>query len=198
MACQQFVEFRCPSSQLGSRLDVPLVLERCLPRPQHLAERVPGQPEVPGDLLDRLSFDEVLALNPRNRLHDQHPLTTRFDSKWEACNGCPSGPTQGGPSQRPRRARRADANRMAHGECRRPSFRRVAQRRFQAEVRRLGIRSATPRPSTPAPLSPAKPCRPAARLSSALARSILRQLCWPAARGRFSVWRPAIRSTALS
>jgi hypothetical protein len=37
------------------------------------ADRVPGHPQVPGDLLDRLPFDKVLAPNPRNRLHDQHP-----------------------------------------------------------------------------------------------------------------------------
>jgi hypothetical protein len=29
----------------------------------------------------------VLATNPRNRLHDQHPSTPRFESKRKACNG---------------------------------------------------------------------------------------------------------------
>jgi hypothetical protein len=65
--------------------------EDSLPRPQHLADRVPGHPEVPGDLLDRLALDEVLAPNPCNRLHDQHCLTTRFESKREACGGYTSG-----------------------------------------------------------------------------------------------------------
>src|SRR6266481_2421974 len=81
IAFQQFVERSCPSTQLGSWLDVALVLERGLPRPQHLADRVPGHPEVPCDLLDRLALDEVLTPNPRNRLHDQHPPTTPFRIK---------------------------------------------------------------------------------------------------------------------
>jgi len=51
----------------------------------------PGHAEVPCDLLDCLAFDEVLAPNPRNRLYDQHPLTTRFESKREACDGHTSG-----------------------------------------------------------------------------------------------------------
>src|SRR5262249_52854271 len=42
---------------------------------QYPADRVPGDPEVPCDLLDCLAFDEVLAPNPRNCFHDQHPLT---------------------------------------------------------------------------------------------------------------------------
>ena len=71
--CQQFVEFCRPPPQLRPRLDVPLVLERCLPRPQHLADRVPGHLQVPGDLLDRLALEEMLAPNPANRLHCQHP-----------------------------------------------------------------------------------------------------------------------------
>ena len=91
VAFQQFVELSRPSPQLRPRLDGPLVLERRLTRPQYLANRVPGHPEVPGDLPDRLALDEVLAPNPRNRLHDQHSLTTRFESKREACNGHTSG-----------------------------------------------------------------------------------------------------------
>ena len=91
IAFQQFVEFSRPSSQLRSRLDRPLVLERRLSRPQYPPNRIPGHPEVPRDLLDRLAFDEVLPPNPCNRLHDQHSLTTRFESKREACNGYTSG-----------------------------------------------------------------------------------------------------------
>jgi hypothetical protein len=52
---------------------------------------IPGHLEIPSSLLDRLALDEVLASNPRNRLHDQHPLTTRFESKRVACNGLTSG-----------------------------------------------------------------------------------------------------------
>jgi hypothetical protein len=33
----------------------------------------------------------MLAPNPRNRLHDQHPLSARFEPKWAACNGHTSG-----------------------------------------------------------------------------------------------------------
>ena len=33
----------------------------------------------------------MLAPNPRNRLHDQHPPTTRFESKRVACNSHTSG-----------------------------------------------------------------------------------------------------------
>src|ERR1700731_3815922 len=43
------------------------------PRPQHLADGVPRHLQVTGNLLDRLALDEVLAPNPGNRLHDQHP-----------------------------------------------------------------------------------------------------------------------------
>src|SRR6266481_9721777 len=43
------------------------------PRPQHLPHRVPRHLQVAGDLLDRLALDEVLAPDPGNRLHDQHP-----------------------------------------------------------------------------------------------------------------------------
>src|SRR6516225_2214138 len=88
---QQLLEVGGPSPQLWPRLHLALVLERRLPRSQHLADRVPGHLEIPGNLLDRLALDEVLASNPRNRLHDQHPLTTRFESKRVACNGLTSG-----------------------------------------------------------------------------------------------------------
>ena len=91
IAGQQGIELGCPSSELRSGLDFSFVLERGLARPQHLADRVPGHLQVPGDLLDRLALDEVLAPYPRNRLHDQHPLTTRFESKREACYGHTSG-----------------------------------------------------------------------------------------------------------
>jgi hypothetical protein len=70
---QQPVELRCPPPQLWSWLHLPLVLEGGLSGPQHLPDRVPRHLQVAGDLLDRLALDEVLAPNPRNRLHDQHP-----------------------------------------------------------------------------------------------------------------------------
>src|SRR5215831_20824663 len=73
IAFQQFVERSCPSTQLWPWLDVALVLKRGLPRPQHLADRVPGHPKVPCNFTDRLALDEVLAPNPRNRLHHNIP-----------------------------------------------------------------------------------------------------------------------------
>ena len=91
IAGQQCVELFCPSPEFRSGLDFTLVFERRLARPQHFADRVSGHLQVPRDLLDRLALDEVLAPNPRNRFHDQHPLTTRFESKREACNGHTSG-----------------------------------------------------------------------------------------------------------
>lgn len=69
---QHPVELCCPSSQLWTRLNRTLILERCLARPQHLPHRVPRYLQVPGDLLDRLALDEMLAPYPGNRLHDQH------------------------------------------------------------------------------------------------------------------------------
>ena len=60
-----------------------------LTRPLQLLDKIsagrkPTPPEagadarlpLPRDLPDRLPLDEVLAPNPRNRLHDQHPPTT--------------------------------------------------------------------------------------------------------------------------
>src|SRR4051794_12851996 len=70
---QQPVKLYCPSSQLWPRLHLPLVLERGLSRPQNLPNRVPRHLQVTGDLLDRLALDEVLAPDPGNSLHDQHP-----------------------------------------------------------------------------------------------------------------------------
>jgi hypothetical protein len=91
VAGQQAVELRRPSPELRPWLDLALVLERCLPRAEHPPDRIARHPQVPRNLLDRLALDEVLAPNPRNCLHDQHPLTTRSGSKREACYGHTSG-----------------------------------------------------------------------------------------------------------
>jgi hypothetical protein len=80
-----------PSSELRSGLDFWLVLEPRLARPQYLAHRVARHLQAPRDLLDRLTPDKVFGPYPRNRLHDQHPLTTRFELKREACSGYTSG-----------------------------------------------------------------------------------------------------------
>ena len=57
---------------------------------------------VPGDLLDRLALEEMLAPNPTNRLHCQHSATARFESKraahqaqWEGSILDPDPPVQG-------------------------------------------------------------------------------------------------------
>src|SRR6187200_2501805 len=76
---QQLVDLCCPSSELRSRLDLTLVFEGSLARPQHLAHRIPGHPQVPGDLLDRLALEKMLTPNPTDRLHRQHSPTTCFD-----------------------------------------------------------------------------------------------------------------------
>ena len=69
---KQAVKFYCPSSELWPRLHLPLILEGGFSRTQNLPDRVPRHIQVTCDLLDRLALDEVLAPNPRNRLHDQH------------------------------------------------------------------------------------------------------------------------------
>src|SRR3954470_16039219 len=69
----QPIEIRPPEPQPRQWLDLPLIAERRLAGPEHLADRVAGDLQVVDDLLDRAALDEKLAPNPRNRLHDQHP-----------------------------------------------------------------------------------------------------------------------------
>src|SRR5215210_2503072 len=73
---QQPIEIRPPAPQPRQWLDLPLIAERRLAGPQHLANRVAGDLQVADDLLDRSALDEELAPYPRNRLHDQHPPPT--------------------------------------------------------------------------------------------------------------------------
>ncbi len=70
---QQLVQLRLPMPDLGTRLNLPLIRERRPARPQHLANRVARHLQVTRDLLDRLAPDEVLASDPADRLHNQHP-----------------------------------------------------------------------------------------------------------------------------
>ena len=44
-----------------------------------------------GSSVERMSWSRSVRANPRNRFHDQHPLTTRFEPKREARNGHTSG-----------------------------------------------------------------------------------------------------------
>ena len=70
---QQPIKFLFPSAQLRARLHLALIGKRRLLRPQNLPNRVAGQPQVAGDLLDRLALDKMLAPYPTDRLHNQHP-----------------------------------------------------------------------------------------------------------------------------
>jgi hypothetical protein len=67
--CKQFIEIGCPLAQLWKRLNFPIILEGRFSRSQHLSNRVPRNPQVPGDLPDRLAIGKALAPNPANRLH---------------------------------------------------------------------------------------------------------------------------------
>ena len=61
-----------PRAQLGQRLNLALVTKRRLVAAHHLAHRVPRQPQLPRNLLDRDALAQVFAADPRNRLHNQH------------------------------------------------------------------------------------------------------------------------------
>src|SRR5262249_2402320 len=84
VAGQQLVEVVCPPPELRSWLDLPLVLERCLARPQHPPDRAARHLPAPLDLLDRLALEEMLTPFPADRLHCQHSPTARFESKRAA------------------------------------------------------------------------------------------------------------------
>ena len=53
-------------------LNLALVAKRRLAAAYHLPHRVSRQPQLPGNLLDRDALAQVLAADPRNRLHNQH------------------------------------------------------------------------------------------------------------------------------
>jgi hypothetical protein len=56
-----------------------------------VADRVPGHLQIPGNLLDRLPFDEVLAPNPANRLHYQHSPHRLLRIKASSASGLIAG-----------------------------------------------------------------------------------------------------------
>src|SRR5262249_7224940 len=68
----QCLDLHRPSTQLRSRLDIPLVLECGGARPQYFADRIAGHLQVPCNLPDGLALDEMLAPNSADRLHCQH------------------------------------------------------------------------------------------------------------------------------
>ena len=78
-------QFLNPRPQLRHRLDLARVDERGLIAPHHLAYRVLGNPQIPGDLLDRNAPDQMIQTDPRDRLHNQHlPHLVRPND--EACS----------------------------------------------------------------------------------------------------------------
>ena len=82
---QLALELVDPRPQLRHRLDLARVAERGLLTPYHLAHRVLGNPQIPGDLLDRNAPHQMIQTDPRNRLHNQHlPHLVRPND--EACS----------------------------------------------------------------------------------------------------------------
>ncbi len=66
---EQPVQLALPRSELRQRLALPTVGEGRLAGTQHLPDRVPGDVQFAGDLLDRTTPNEELAAYPRNRIH---------------------------------------------------------------------------------------------------------------------------------
>jgi hypothetical protein len=82
LACRDFrirskqpVEISRPVPKLRPWLRLPFVRERCLARAQNAPDGIARQFQLPRDLLDRLTPVQMLPAYPRNRLHNQHPLT---------------------------------------------------------------------------------------------------------------------------
>ena len=74
---QLALELVHPQPKLRHRLDLALVAVRGRIAPNHLAYRVLGNPQIPGELLDRNALHQMIPTDPRNRLHYQHlPLTS--------------------------------------------------------------------------------------------------------------------------
>ena len=69
---QTALELLHPRPQLRHRLDRALVRVRGRIAPNHLAYRVPGNPQITGELLDRNALHQMIPTDPRNRLHNQH------------------------------------------------------------------------------------------------------------------------------
>ena len=74
-----------PGPKLRQRLDRALVRVRGRIAPNHLAYRVPGNPQVPGELLDRNALHQMIPTDPRYRLHNKH-LPPPRPSNDEACS----------------------------------------------------------------------------------------------------------------
>src|SRR5215831_758238 len=88
---QQLVELGRPPPELRPRLNDPLVLERRLPRAQHLADRVTRYPEIPGDSLMVLPLTKCSRRIRAMVSTISIPRPSRFESKREVCNDHTSG-----------------------------------------------------------------------------------------------------------
>ena len=66
------LELLNPRPKLRHRLDRALVRVRGRIAPNHLAYRVPGNPQITGELLDRNALHQMIPTDPRNRLHNKH------------------------------------------------------------------------------------------------------------------------------
>src|SRR5690606_15506150 len=89
---QQFIKLVPPRSDLRLRLDPALIGELRRARPNDLPYRLPRNPQLAADLLDRLLVLEVRPTNLRNCLHHQHPEPgSRFSRKHDGP------PVSGGP-----------------------------------------------------------------------------------------------------
>ena len=69
---QTATELLHPRPKLRHRLDRALVRVRGRIAPHHLAYRVPGNPQITGELLDRNALHQMIPTDPRNRLHNKH------------------------------------------------------------------------------------------------------------------------------
>ena len=69
---QLALELVHPRPKLRHRLDLARVAVRGLVAPHHLAYRVLGNPQIPGELFDWNALHQMIPTDPRNRLHNQH------------------------------------------------------------------------------------------------------------------------------
>src|SRR5215472_11288014 len=70
---QQSIKLRDISPQSRLRLNPPLVAKLDRRTPDHLAHRLPRDPQLANDLADRLFIDPERPPDPANRFHRHHP-----------------------------------------------------------------------------------------------------------------------------
>ena len=69
---QLTLELFHPRPKLRHRLDLARVAVRGRIAPHHLAYRVLGNPQIPGELLDRNALHQMIPTDLRDRFHNQH------------------------------------------------------------------------------------------------------------------------------